>query len=81
MYLNARPEDPTAGSEHLLGTVQVPTGFHPYSFEIPPDVARDAAAADPPRLRIQTNTWSPRDALGSGDDRQLGVMIDRVQVR
>ncbi|HTI36082.1 MAG TPA: hypothetical protein VL484_00875, partial [Vicinamibacterales bacterium] len=81
VYLNARPGDATGSGEHLLGTVQVPTGFRMYTFDIPPEIAADAALADPPRLRIQTNTWNPHEALGSGDDRQLGVMIDRVQVR
>jgi hypothetical protein len=66
----------------LLGTAHVVDGFHPYSFAIPEDVAAEAARLDAPvRLTLRTPTWRPRDALGAPDDRRLGVMVDRVQVR
>ena len=64
----------------LLGTAAVSTGFKPYSFSIPADLAVRAAPADPARLKLVTNLWNPRQALGSGDTRDLGVMVDRVQV-
>ena len=69
-------------NERLLGTIRVGNGFHSYSLGIPEELAAAAAqAADPARLRLVTATWNPHDVLGSPDDRQLGVMLDRVQVR
>lgn len=68
--------------DRALGTVRVVDGFHPYTFAIPGDVAAAAASSDAPaRLTLRTATWRPRDALGVTDDRRLGVMVDRVQVR
>jgi hypothetical protein len=67
--------------EQQIGSVTVTTGIHPYEFAIPPELAAKAAAADPARLRLVSSLWSPHEVLGTGDDRQLGVMVDRVQVR
>ena len=64
----------------LLGTATVSTGFKAYSFSIPADLAARAAPADPPRLKLVSNLWNPHRALGTGDTRDLGVMVDRVQV-
>jgi hypothetical protein len=65
-----------------LGRVLVLPDFHPYSFEIPADLAATAASrSDPSVVKITVNTWSPRSALGTPDDRQLGVMVDRVEVQ
>jgi hypothetical protein len=36
---------------------------------------------DPVELRLLTTTWNPREVLGGNDDRELGVMLDRVAVR
>jgi len=64
-----------------LGEAVVTGGFHLYTFAIPPDLAAAIAAKDDPaRLKIACNTWSPRAALGVADDRDLGVMVDRVDV-
>lgn len=66
----------------VLGTVAVAAGFRPYSLAIPAAVAERASAADQStRLRITTPTWVPARVLGTGDDRELGVMIDRVTVK
>lgn len=66
----------------LLGTATVHGGFLPYSFGIPAELAaRAAAAGDPVELRLVTSTWKPRLVLGTPDDRDLGVMVDRVAVR
>lgn len=66
----------------LIGTVTVDDGFRPYAFPVAPAVAGRVAASDEPgRLRLVTEVWRPRLALGSPDDRELGVMVDRVQVR
>ena len=65
-----------------LGTAHVVDGFRPYTFAVPQDLAAAAAARDAPaQLTLRTPTWRPRDALGGSDDRKLGVMLDRVQVR
>lgn len=64
-----------------LGEAVVTQDFHTYSFAIPPDLAAAIAAKDDPaRLKIACNTWNPRAALGIPDDRDLGVMVDRVDV-
>jgi hypothetical protein len=66
----------------LLGTAQVGRGFAPYTFVIPSDLAaRAAAAGDPVDLKLVTPTWNPRRALGTPDDRDVGVMVDRVAVK
>ena len=65
-----------------LGTVRVVTGFYAYTFAIPPDLAaRAASSGDPVQLKIVTPVWNPSRALGTDDDRDLGVMVDRVAVR
>jgi hypothetical protein len=66
-----------------LGTVRVASGdFKEYDIAIPADVAAAAAATgEPVRLTLRTPTWNPRRILGTPDDRELGVMVDRVAVR
>jgi hypothetical protein len=65
-----------------LGSVRVVTGFHAYSFPIPPDlVGRVASSGDPVQLKLVTPVWNPSRVLGTSDDRELGVMVDRVAVR
>jgi hypothetical protein len=32
-------------------------------------------------LTITTSTWKPEAVLGTSDDRELGVMVDRVTVK
>ena len=66
----------------ILGTVRVGDGFRPYTLSIPPELAERAAAfGDPVELRLVTRTWNPLKVLGTPDERELGVMVDRVQVR
>jgi hypothetical protein len=68
--------------EQLLGSARVGNGFRPYTFAIPEHLAAAAAAAaEPVRIRLVTPVWNPRQVLGSPDGRELGVMLDRVQVR
>jgi hypothetical protein len=70
-------------NDRLLGTVRVTSGgFTEYDVPIPADVAAAAAATgEPVRLTLRTTTWNPRTLLGTSDDRELGVMVDRVAVR
>ena len=65
-----------------LGSVIVSGSFRPYAFAIPPELAaRAAAVGDPVELRLLTQTWKPSEVLGSPDDRELGVMVDRVTIK
>ena len=78
----APPADVTALiGERLLGAVRVTSGFHEYDIPIPPDIAAAAATGEPIRITLRTVTWNPREILGTSDDRNLGVMVDRVAVR
>ena len=68
--------------ERILGTVSVTSGFKPYTVPVAPDLAALAAAnGEPIRLKLTTSVWIPQQALGTQDDRDLGVMVDRVAVR
>jgi hypothetical protein len=69
-------------NDRLLGVIQVADGFKEYDVAIPADVAAAAAAAgEPVRVALRTTTWNPHVVLGTSDDRELGVMVDRVAVR
>jgi hypothetical protein len=69
-------------NDRLIGTARVTDGFRPYSFPLPAGAAEAAAVAETPaRLMIRTPPWSPSAVLGGPDHRELGVMVDRVQVR
>ncbi len=66
----------------LLGRIQVEGDFRPYTLAIPRDLAsRAAAASEPVELRLVTTQWNPARVLGSSDDRELGVMLDRVTIK
>jgi hypothetical protein len=68
--------------DRVLATVRVGKGFTEYDIEIPADVARAAASTgEPIRVTLRTPTWNPMKLLGTSDDRDLGVMVDRVAVR
>jgi hypothetical protein len=65
-----------------LGAVDVTGDFRPYVLPLPPNVAADAAGrSDPVRLRLVSTVWVPQALLGGPDTRQLGVMVDRVEIR
>jgi hypothetical protein len=68
--------------DHRLGAVTVGPEARPYSFGIPRELAARAAAVDEAALlKLVCSTWNPRAALGIGDDRDLGVMVDTIEVR
>jgi hypothetical protein len=80
----AAPAADVAVSLHgqIVGTVRVADTFAPHELTIPPDLATRAAAfGDPVELKLVTVTWNPHEVLGSPDDRNLGVMVDRVTVK
>jgi hypothetical protein len=65
-----------------LGKVGVGRERREYVFDIPPSLAAEAAASvDAVTVRLVSTTWNPRELTGSSDDRDLGVMVDRVEVR
>jgi hypothetical protein len=66
----------------LIGESDVTGGFRAYSFNIPAAIAEAASTRDEPILmRIEGNVWNPRQALGANDDRDVGVMVDRIEAR
>ncbi len=66
----------------LLGRAAPTAEFESYRFAIPPALAARAAAyPDPVELKLVTATWNPHEVLGGPDDRDLGVMVDRVTVK
>ena len=68
-------------NDRTLGNVSVADGIQPYRLPIPPDLAAEMAASrDAARLRLETTTWNPARSLGTTDDRDLGVMVDRIEV-
>lgn len=81
------PGEPPADVTILLNdtrvdTVRVENGFREYDVAIPPALAAAASATgEPVRIMLRTPTWNPAKAGISGDDRDLGVMVDRVAVR
>ena len=79
----APPADVTVFiKDRVLGTVHVASGFREYDLAIPADVAAAAATTgEPVRIMLRTTTWNPQTVLGTSDDRNLGVMVDRVAVR
>jgi hypothetical protein len=65
-----------------LGSVTATRDVRPYSFAIPPSVAAEAGRRDEPAsLRLTTSTWLPRQVVGTPDDRDLGVLVDRIEAR
>jgi hypothetical protein len=67
---------------HPLGTIPVADGFRPYELPLPGTVAAAAGAkGNPVELRLVTTVWNPQQVLGTVDDRELGVMLDRVTVK
>jgi hypothetical protein len=72
LFLNGRP---------IGSTVVKGPQLRAYNFEIPNAVA--IAMEESPnaaQLRIMTRTWNPSQLMGSGDNRDLGVLINRIQV-
>ena len=79
----APPADVTlAIGERVVGTVRVGGGFQEYEVAIPADLAAAVAATgEPVRITLTTPPWNPLVVLGTSDDRNLGVMLDRVTIR
>jgi hypothetical protein len=68
-------------NETPLGVIKVGSGFQSYRLAIPAEVMRQAASSDDPaQLRLISSVWSPHDFGGGPDTRELGVMVDRVEI-
>jgi hypothetical protein len=64
-----------------IGVIDVASGFQTYRLTLPADLVALAATMDAPaEIRLESTVWVPRDFLGGSDDRQLGVMLDRVEI-
>ena len=69
-------------NDRLLGSADVTHGFNPYAFPIVADVwPAGLTTDDAATIKLVSTTWNPRRALGVGDDRDLGVMVHRVEVK
>ena len=63
----------------LLGTVTATSNFKSYSFEIPLELAATLATSEEAEhLRLESSIWNPGEVLGVNDDRDVGVMVDRI---
>ena len=68
-------------NETPLGRIKVGSGFQTYRLAIPSEIIRAAAQSDnPAQIRLASSVWVPRDILGGSDDRELGVMMDRITI-
>ena len=77
-----RADVTVALDNEVLGTVRVDNGFKPYALPISPALAeRLSRAGRTIELTITTSAWKPEAVLGTSDDRELGVMVDRVTVK
>jgi hypothetical protein len=63
--------------DHSIGTVMVGPVLRPYSFAL----ASGTLTGDTTTIRLVTDTWNPRATMGVADDRDLGVIVDRLEVR
>jgi hypothetical protein len=65
-----------------LGTAEPAADFRDHAFPIPGDLASQLAARGASsEIRIQSSTWTPNAVLGGTDNRALGVMVDRAEIR
>jgi hypothetical protein len=68
--------------DHVLGEIAPEREVSPFTLTLPSGLLGDLRSrADPPRLRLQVPTWNPRKTIGIPDDRELGVMVARVEVK
>jgi hypothetical protein len=63
-------------------TVTVGPELAPYLLTIPADLASSMARTEEAaQLRLVTNTWNPAQLIHVRDERDLGVMLDRIEVK
>jgi hypothetical protein len=64
-----------------LGRLTVTSGFREYRLAIPAEALQGAMAAAGRQLRLLATVWRPSEFSSSTDTRELGVMVDRVEIR
>ena len=68
--------------EREIGTAEADGQMRDHAFAISPELARELAQpGGSAEVRIESTTWTPRDVMGGTDIRQLGVVIDRAEIR
>jgi hypothetical protein len=68
--------------EHEIGTAEPDGQMREHAFAISPELALELArAGGTAEVRIESTTWTPREEMGGDDVRQLGVVIDRAEIR
>ena len=72
-----------AVADRVVGTVRLATNaVAPHTLELPRDLVEAVAASGEPfRIRLRVPTWRPQALIGGTDDRDLGVMVTRVDVQ
>jgi len=71
-----------AGNRPAGSVVVAGSDIREYEFPLPPEAVDEATTGDGFLvIRLETPTWNPHDALGTTDDRKLGVMVTRVELR
>ena len=69
-------------NDSSLGTVTVGAGLKAYRFAIPSDLAATIARSEnAAQLRLTSRTWNPEQLLGVADNRDLGVVVDRIEIK
>ena len=67
--------------DRWLGTLIATANLEPHHFDIPIELAQVLESRDEAGLlRIESSTWNPHEVLGVPDDRNLGLMLDRVRI-
>jgi hypothetical protein len=90
LWMNNGNRPPAAGpatleaffGETSLGKVTVGLADQAYVFDIPQPLAAQAARnIGAATVRLISSTFNPRALTGADDDRELGVKVDRVELR
>lgn len=90
IWMNSGNRPPEAGpatveafvDDTSLGRVTVGLTDQPYVFEIPDAMAIAASHnVGATTIRLISSTFNPRALTGANDDRELGVKVDRVELR
>jgi hypothetical protein len=69
-------------ADREIGSAEPDGQLRDHRFSIAPELAADLAGKHQSvEVRLESTTWTPRDVIGGADDRALGVMIDRAEIR
>jgi hypothetical protein len=70
-----------ADAAEPLGRITVKGGFAEYRLPIPPEALKAMMTATGRQIRLVSTVWKPSQFSASTDTRDLGVMVDRVEIR